>query len=211
MNPALSPDGGRLAVMHLMQNGAIWVASVAGGTPVRLTNDSANEWMAAWSPDGARIVYEKFEEGIRSIMIAKTIGQTTPVELVRNVSNLLPDWSPTGEWIVYSGAPGSWSLISPDGKDKRDLGKINTQHLTFSKDGRTLYGIRAEGEHQYLFSLAIATGQMKTIGDVGSEFAPRSYLTPGIRFSVSPEGESVLYPTFSTKTGLWMLEGFEKP
>jgi serine/threonine protein kinase len=215
MNPALSPDGGRLAVMHLPATpgafAAIWVASVAGGTPVRLTNDSANEWMAAWSPDGARIVYEKGEEGIRSIMIAKTIGQTTPVELVRNVSNLLPDWSPTGEWIVYSGAPGSWSLISHDGKDKRDLGKINTQHLTFSKDGRTLYGIRAEGEHQYLFSLAIATGQIKTIGDVGSEFAPRSYLSPGVRFSVSPDGGSILYPTYSTKTGLWMLEGFEKP
>ncbi len=74
-----------------------------------------------------------------------------------------------------------------------------------------LYGIRAEGEHQYLFSLAIATGQMKTIGDVGSEFAPRSYLNPGIRFSVSPDGGSILYPTASTKRGLWMLEGFEKP
>ena len=52
---------------------------------------------------------------------------------------------------------------------------------------------------------------MKTIGDVGSEFAPRSYLFPVIRFSVSPDGQSVLYPTFSTKTGMWMLEGFEQP
>jgi len=52
---------------------------------------------------------------------------------------------------------------------------------------------------------------MKTIGDAGSEFAPRSYLNPGIRFSVSPDGQSILYPTSSTKTGLWMLEGFEKP
>ena len=30
-------------------------------------------------------------------------------------------------------------------------------------------------------------------------------------FSVSPDGQSILYPTFSTKTGLWMLEGFEQP
>ena len=59
--------------------------------------------------------------------------------------------------------------------------------------------------------MTIATGQMKTIGDVGSEFAPRSYLFPVIRFSVSPDGQSVLYPTFSTKTGMWMLEGFEQP
>ncbi len=217
MNPALSPDGGRLAVMRIPPKGlpSIWIASVAGGSPVRLTNDdSFNERMSAWSPDGARIVYLRFKEGVNSVMIAKTNGQATPVELVRTLLNLLPDWSPTGEWIVYSSAPGSWALISPDGKDgkaKRDLGKIATQHLTFSKDGKTLYGIRAEGDHQYLFSLTIATGQMKTIGDVGSEFAPRSYLNPGIRFSVSPDGQSILYPTTSTKTGLWMLEGFAQP
>jgi eukaryotic-like serine/threonine-protein kinase len=213
MDPALSPDGGRLAVTQIPPKGpgAIWIASVAGGTPVRLTNDSVIEHMAAWSPDGARIVYERRKEGVSSIMIAKTSGQATPVELVRPAWNFLPDWSPTGEWITYSGALGSWALISPDGKEKRDLGKIDTPHLTFSKDGKTLYGIRAEGEHQYLFSRTIASGQMKTIGDVGSEFAPRSYLTPGIRFSVSPDGGSMLYPTSSTKTGLWMLEGFEKP
>ena len=64
--------------------------------------------------------------------------------------------------------------------------------MTFFKDGKTLYGIRAEGDHQYLFSLTIATGQMTTIGDVGSEFAPRSYLIPGIRFSLSPDGQSIL-------------------
>jgi Tol biopolymer transport system component len=214
MNPALSPDGGRLAVGHGSPNGqdAIWIASVAGGTPVRLTNDSGIEYMAAWSPDGARIVYPRLHDGALSIMIAKTNGQATPVELVRTAPPLLlPDWSPTGEWIVYPSAPGGWSLISPDGKQKRDLGKIATPHLTFSKDGKTLYGIRAEGDHEYLFSLVIASGRMKTIGDVGSEFAPRSSVKPAIRFSVSPDGGSILYPKLNTKMGLWMLEGFDQP
>jgi len=214
MNPALSPDGGRLAVMRIPPKGtaSIWITSVAGGSPVRLTNDdSSNELMGAWSPESARFVYCRNKEGVLSVMIAKTNGQATPVELARTASSLPPDWSPTGEWIVYASAPGTWALISPDGKDKRDLGKIATRHLTFSKDGKTLYGIRAEGEHQYLFSLTIATGQMKTIRDVGSEFAPRSYVNPGIRFSLSPDGGSILYPTFSTKTGLWMLEGFAQP
>ena len=185
---------------------------MAGGSPVRLTNeDSSSEKIGAWSPDGARIVYTRGREGVDSVMIAKTNGQAAPVELVRTVANQLPDWSPTGEWIVYSSARDTWALISPDGKDQRDLGKIATEHLTFSKDGKMLYGIRAEGDHQYLFSLTIATGQMTTIGDVGSEFAPLSYRNPGIRFSVSPDGQSILYPTYGTKTGLWMLEGFAQP
>jgi hypothetical protein len=52
---------------------------------------------------------------------------------------------------------------------------------------------------------------MRTIGDVGSEFAPGSYLNPGIRFSLSPDGGSILYPSRINRTSLWMLEGFEKP
>ena len=52
---------------------------------------------------------------------------------------------------------------------------------------------------------------MKAMGEVGCEFAARSYENPGARFSVSPDGESILYPTFSSKTGLWMLEGFAQP
>ena len=84
MNPALSPDGRRLAVMRIPPKGtgSIWIASVAGGSPVRLTNDdSPDEIMGAWSPEGARIVYQRRKEGINSIMIAKTSGQATPVEL----------------------------------------------------------------------------------------------------------------------------------
>jgi hypothetical protein len=42
MDPALSPNGDRLAFTQLPGAGlgAIWITSVAEGTPVRLTNDS---------------------------------------------------------------------------------------------------------------------------------------------------------------------------
>jgi hypothetical protein len=50
---------------------------------------------------------------------------------------------------------------------------------------------------------------MKTFG--GTEFVPGGYLVPGIRFSLSPDSKSILYPTASYKTSLWMLEGFDAP
>jgi Tol biopolymer transport system component len=42
MNPALSPAADRLAYTQLATNGenAIWISSLAGGPPVRLTNTS---------------------------------------------------------------------------------------------------------------------------------------------------------------------------
>jgi Tol biopolymer transport system component len=212
-NPTLSPAGDRLAYTRSATNGEhpIWISSLAGGPPVRLTNASKTEYMASWSPDGGRIAYLLYtERGTNSITICKTSGQATPMELRSKVSGNLPDWSPTGEWISFNDDSG-WNLVSPDGKSTRALGKIATRHLTFSKDGQTLYGIRAEKDHQYLFSLSLAGNRMKTIGDVGTEFVPSSYLNPGVRFSLSPDGKSILYPSLSFKTSLWMLEGFDAP
>jgi serine/threonine protein kinase len=213
-NPTLSPTADRVAFERVATDGewVIWISSLAGGPPVRLTNTTitGDEYPASWSPDGGRIVYLQSTGGTFSLMICKTSGQATPVELRSHIGLLLPDWSPTGEWISFEDDSG-WNLISPDGKSTRALGKIDTPHLTFSKDGRTLYGIRADGEHEYLFSLDIASSRMKTIGDVGTEFVPRSFLNPGVRFSLSPDGKSILYPTYSSKTSLWMLEGFDAP
>jgi serine/threonine protein kinase/Tol biopolymer transport system component len=216
MTPALSPAGGRLAYTRLATNDneAIWISSLAGGPPVPLTNasEAVEEHMASWSPDGGRIAYiQDSKGGTSSLMICKTSGQATPMELRSEISvSFLPDWSPTGEWISFRDDSG-WNLVSPDGKSSRALGKIATPHLTFSKDGQTLYGIRAEKEHQYLFSLSLAGNRMKTIGDVGTEFVPRSHLKPGVRFSLSPDGKSILYPSYSINTSLWMLEGFDAP
>ena len=214
MNPTLSPAGDRLAYTRISTIGenAIWISSLAGDPPVRLTSTSETEYMASWSPDGVRIVYFQFARGgTASMMICRTSGQAAPVELRSKLSGpYLPDWSPTGEWISFHDDSG-WNLISPDGKSTRALGKIETPHLTFSKDGQTLYGIRAEKDRQYLFSLSLAENQTKTIGDVGAEFVPRSYLRPGIRFSFSPDGKSILYPSESIKSSLWMLEGFDAP
>jgi Tol biopolymer transport system component len=213
-DPTLSPTADRLAYERIGTDGewVIWISSLAGGPPVRLTNTTIkmDEYPASWSPDGGRIAYIQVKGGTPSLMICKTSGQATPIELRPNINDSLPDWSPTGEWIVFDDASG-WNLISPEVTSTRALGKIETPHLAFSKDGRILYGIRADGEHQCLFSLDIASGRMKTIGDVGSEFVPRSFLFPGVRFSLSPDGKSILYPTSSTKTSLWMLEAFDTP
>ena len=216
-NTSLSPNGERIAYTRGGAGGEvfIWISSLSGGPPVRLTNSDPNslELVASWSPDGGRMVYIRLKNGIRSLMICRTSAQATPVEFRSlNAGNTmgLPDWSPTGEWISFQDAAG-WHLISADGKSTRSLGIIATQHLAFSKDGKSLYGIRPEGTHQYLFTLDVSSNRMKTIGDVGSDFAPSAYLNNSLRFTLSPDGQSILYSTVSNRNSLWMLEGFDAP
>jgi TolB protein len=209
--PALSPAGDRVAYGRWTPaEQFIWISSLGGGPPVRLTNGTSYEDMGTWSPDGSQIVYLKGGDGEGlGVMVAKTSGQATPVKLATG-TGALPEWSPTGEWLAIRD-PQGWELISPDGSKSRRLGQIATLHLTFSRDGRTLYGVRTEGDRQVLFSMPVDGGTMKTIGEIPREFAPRIFFPLGIRFSVAPDGKSLLFSTISSKASLWMLEGFNTP
>lgn len=161
--------------------------------------------------------------GAISLMVVKTSGEATPAVLRENFmgpANLgtgLPQWSPDGQWITFLDHPngvtaeGTRTLISPDGKTLRVYGEPKAEAVTFSSDSRLLYGIRVEQDHSRFFSIDIATGQEKIIGEISKDFTPRSYVSPGVRLSLSPDGKSVLFPAFKQSSSLWMLEGFDPP
>jgi 6-phosphogluconolactonase (cycloisomerase 2 family) len=75
----------------------------------------------------------------------------------------------------------------------KPLGKISTEHLAFSKDGRLLYGIREEDQRITLFSLDLTSGKIKNLHELGIDLIPSSDHNPGIRFSVAPDGKSIAY------------------
>ncbi|MBZ5585549.1 MAG: hypothetical protein LAQ30_25790 [Acidobacteriia bacterium] len=138
----------------------------------------------------------------------KTTGQATPALLQRGNEGEaagagIPSWSPTGEWIAVGKG-----MISADGKSRRSWGEHGSSHSMFSADGKLVYGIRPEGERNLLFSLDIATGVEKAIGDLGRDAAPATPLTSGIRFSLAPDGKSFVYAAARQTTSIWLLEGF---
>ena len=215
MNPTLSPDGDRV-LYNMGEVGGknlIYISAASGGAPIRATDsNSAAEFAASLSPDGKRLAYLEIDGGTDHLSVVKTSGEDTPLRIRDNVSSSLPQWSPTGEWITYSDDDG-WHLISPDGKKTRDLGKIQANHLAFSLDGKKLYGIRGEKEHQYLFSLDVNgnASALKTIADVGKDYAPASDYNPGYRLSVAPDGTCAIYSIGNTKSSIWLFEGFAGP
>jgi eukaryotic-like serine/threonine-protein kinase len=215
--PALSPEADRLVYSRngsKDQGSLLWISAVSGGPPVRVTNtNDVIERGGSWSPDGGRIVYWQAAHANASMMVVKTSGEATPVVLRESVGNPLPEWSPDGQWISFvDPANGAgWSIISPDGKTERSYGEPRTVQMTFSADSKRLYGIRVEPKRRTLFSIDIATKEVKTIGEIGRDFAPASYTNPGIRLSLSPDGKSILYPAMIRSSSLWMLEGFDRP
>jgi Tol biopolymer transport system component len=213
MNPALSPNGETVLFSRKNDLGDTrsWVMPVATGIPQRL-NESASdtEHVAGWSPDGTRVIELAVAGGSETLAIVKVGSREKPFILRGNVYSDLPAWSPSGEWITFYDKTG-WNLISPDGKTVKPLGKIATSYLMFSRDGKLLYGIRSEGSKRILFSLDIATKAIHDIRDLGIEFAPMSDYSPGIRYTLTPDGESMTYAVATQKSDLWLLEGFRPP
>ena len=214
LNPALSPEGDRLVYGMIDNAGVIqlWVASLAGGSPARLTNSppAIAEYASNWSPDGKEYVYLQASGGKANLTKVETSGNATPVVLRQDVDwSFLPDWSPTGEWITFEDNDGA-GLVSPDGKNLKRLGKLQAPYLTFSKDGKKLYGINMDKDHVELFSLDPTTLKMKVIKDLGKEWAPRDDLLPGVRFSMAPDGKSFVYAVSKTESDLWMLTGYRQ-
>jgi len=218
MNPTPSPDGNRLIFTRIDSKGAVrlWMISLSGGAPVQVTNeDVGSEQGPAFSPDGSRIAYLRINSGKSQLMTVKTSGNATPLVLKDDVLNALPAWSPAGDWITYYDEKG-WNLISPDGKSTRFLGKIDASYLTFSSDGKLLYGIQdgdtdSDRDQVTLFSLDPVTLKQTVIKDLGKDMRPASEFGPGIRLSLAPDGKSITYSTSKQRSDLWLLQGYRQP
>jgi dipeptidyl aminopeptidase/acylaminoacyl peptidase len=99
--PALSPDGMRLAVSR---DGDIWVFDLSGGTSLRVTSDAARESTPVWSPDGSQIAYYSYRDDYGGLY-RKASNGTGPQELLYRQLGVvvmgLSDWSPDGRFLFF--------------------------------------------------------------------------------------------------------------
>jgi Tol biopolymer transport system component len=71
-NPALSPDGKRLAVdvrEPITRKRDIWVFDLERGSTARFTNNPADDFNAVWSPDGRQIAFTSDRKGTRAVYV----------------------------------------------------------------------------------------------------------------------------------------------
>src|SRR5262249_16946960 len=83
----------------------IWVQQLAGGEPIRLTNDPADDREPSFSPDGSKIAFRSDRQG-GGIYVVSTLGGAEQ-KIAEHGKN--PRFSPDGRWIAYwAGERGPW-------------------------------------------------------------------------------------------------------
>jgi Tol biopolymer transport system component len=107
-NPAVSPDGTRIAIEALdFQNRTqdIWLIELAPGGASRFTFDPHNDIWPVWSPDGARIAFGSDRQAGEFDLYTKlSNGAASEELLLKSGAGTLAaplSWSPDGALIVY--------------------------------------------------------------------------------------------------------------
>src|SRR5262245_39181350 len=106
--PALSPDGKRLAVVKAdldKESNDIWVFDVETGKDTQITSSQSRESATspAWSPDGTQIAYVALRGGYFSLYRRAANGEGSEELLYRNPGGPmnLTDWSMDGRYLNY--------------------------------------------------------------------------------------------------------------
>jgi Tol biopolymer transport system component len=121
----LSPDGRRVAVSLLRQNGGadLWLTDVERGVASRFSSRPGVNYFPVWSSDGRNIVFGSGVSVVRDLF-RKEVNGAGMEELLRSnerVTNAM-DWSRDGHWLLYFDlAAGTqrdmWMMeVTPDGK-----------------------------------------------------------------------------------------------
>src|SRR6185503_2457628 len=101
--PALAPDGQRLAFLVQRRGRTqLYVANTDGSRPRRVAEELDVRGVPAWSPDGQWLAVAATRDG-EPQLFKIPVGGGPPILLVKEYS-IDPIWSPSGQFLVYSGA-----------------------------------------------------------------------------------------------------------
>ena len=219
-NPAWSPDGKEIVCTENSVEGSnrgnvqsrIWIVNSTTGESRTLAVPDAVQ--ASWSPDGTRIAYWAIDDAAQRDIWTVTVTGGPPVQITADASiDLNPVWSPDGEHLYFisnrKGVMSLWRIAidKASGKAASDPESVptpasETQHITFSSDGRSLAYVgtsRAQNIKKLNFDSAngrVTTAKPEVINSSGEVAFP----------SISPDGQVLACQSVGARRDIFALK-----
>ena len=95
-DPAISPDGTKLAFVSRSQGGFdVYVADMNGRNAIRITQDMGDNEDPSWSPDGRYLLFSSTRTGRGEIWMSTADGRSQ-VQVTRSGGWSQPTFGPSG-------------------------------------------------------------------------------------------------------------------
>jgi len=205
VDPAISPDGSRLA-FAMRQDPAdagpadIFITTGAGQTPERVIAHPSDDRYPSWSADGSTLAFIRIDGRTCDVMVMPLASRTERrVNSCGNFEEPRVSWSQDGEWLVESFAPGpdpirGWQIarisIATGVREPLTLpnpGTLGDYNPSVSPDGSRIAFIRGiNGATSDVFTIPFNGGTPTRITSDNQDLV-------GVDWSA--DGRSLLYAT----------------
>jgi Tol biopolymer transport system component len=203
--PAIAPNGRQFAFP--VQRGGVtrlYVMNADGSGVRELTKDLDVRGSAAWSPDGQWIAVAANREGQPALFKVPVKGGA-PVLLAADFA-LDPVWSPSGRFLIYSGADVSTTFplkaVTADGSP------YPLPELVLSRGGRrvaflggddTVVMLKGDVSYKELWVRDLKSGRERQLTALGRGFTIAD-------FDISPDGRELLFDRSRDESDIVLIE-----
>jgi TolB protein len=190
LNPAVSPDGRRVAFTG-SRDGLLdlYVMNVDGSERRQLTSDAARDLRPAWSPGGGRLLFDRTEPAPGSRPVLMLINADGNGRKQLRVDASAAEWSPDGERVAFSGSGTLRGIYVMD----QDGGNV-TSVSDDCGPGCDDRGPRWSPDGQFLAFTRALPGGTEGVGIMGADGSDARLVLPTLHAAGpvwSPDGQRV--------------------
>jgi Tol biopolymer transport system component len=169
-NPALSPNGKRLAYQSARAGGSseIWLSDADGANAIQLTRGpGADQGSPRWSPDGRTIAFDSLgDDGRYHVWTIDAAGGSLRRLTRDSADENMPTWAPDGRFVYFSRGSYAGHTIwraPATGGAAEQVSRTGGGRCTVSPDGRTLYFLRDWSRVSPLLAVSLDGGPERSV------------------------------------------------
>lgn len=188
----------------------LWIVSVGGGIPRRLTSNLGPVSWPRVSPDGTQTAFIAREEGPSEVYIMPSLGGEAKRLTYQAGNAATAAWSPDGEIVYSSNAHGPYAhvqelwTVSPDGGLPQKLPYGPAARIAYGPDGRVVLGRHAGRDPSWwkryrggtagqLWIDADGDGVFERLNPVDANYAAPMWINGRVYFIADHEGFGNIY------------------
>ena len=149
--PRFSPDGSKIIMSYTdpnIGNSEIYILDLKTRISRRITNNSAIDVSASFSPSGKKIVFNSDRSGRRHLYVTDLKNRDVKRISREKGSYYTPVWSPRGDMIAFTKQEGGQfyiGVMETDGSNERMIAKsFHVEGPTWAPNGRFLMYFKEE-------------------------------------------------------------------